>query len=81
LLPPGSGESGRTALAAAGEQLEYNLSDPSVQESIRALGAAFVQYDILFDLRYKAVPSDNPPALSPETQRPELHFLRLPFRF
>jgi hypothetical protein len=60
---------------------EYNLSDPSVQESIRALGAAFVQYDILFDLRYKAVPSDNPPALSPETQRPELHFLRLPFRF
>ena len=60
---------------------EYDLSNPDVQESIRGIHAAFVQYDILFDLRFKASSGDLPPVLSPETQRPELHFMRLPFRF
>lgn len=69
---------------AGANTFEYNLADPGVQESIRTLGgigAAFVQYDLLFDLRFKSLEGDGPPVLSPDTQRPELHFLRLPFRF
>ncbi|HEX6811082.1 MAG TPA: hypothetical protein VF384_05600 [Planctomycetota bacterium] len=60
---------------------EYDLANPAVQESIRALGAAFVQWDILFDMRFKVAALDDPPALKPDSPRPELHFLRLPFRF
>ena len=59
----------------------YNLEDPAVQEQIRALGAAFVQWDVLFDTAFKATPGDAPPALSSDTPRPQLNFLRLPFRF
>jgi len=59
----------------------YNLEDPAVQEAIRQLGAAYVQFDILFDAAFKTAVGDQPPALSPSTPRPELHFLRLPFRF
>jgi hypothetical protein len=66
--------------AAAGTYA-YNLSDPLVQEQIRNLHAAFVQWDILFDTAFKSAPGDVPPVLSPDTPLPELHFLRLPFRF
>ena len=59
----------------------YDLSDPAVKESIRQIGASFVQWDILFDTAFKAVPQDGPPRLNPESPRPELRFLRLPFRF
>tara|TARA_R110002072_G_scaffold46591_10_gene129122 strand:- start:124763 stop:128278 length:3516 start_codon:yes stop_codon:yes gene_type:complete len=59
----------------------YNLTDPAVQEEVRALGASFVQWDILFDTAFKTVPADGPPSLNPETNRPELRFLRMPFRF
>jgi hypothetical protein len=59
----------------------YDLSDPVVQENIRLLGAQFVQWDILFDTRFRTSPSDVPPALSPATPRPQLNFLRLPYRF
>jgi hypothetical protein len=59
----------------------YDLSDPAVQESIRALGASFVQWDILFDSGFQSSTQDAPPSLNPETPRPELRFLRLPFRF
>jgi hypothetical protein len=59
----------------------YDLGNPTVQEAIRQLGAAFVQYDILFDNQFRSVPADDPPALDPDMPRPELHFLRLPFRF
>ncbi|MCA8976619.1 MAG: hypothetical protein KDC98_18000, partial [Planctomycetes bacterium] len=59
----------------------YDLSDPTKLEEIRALQAPFVQWDILFDMSYTAAQGDSPPALNPETNRPELHFLRLPFRF
>jgi hypothetical protein len=59
----------------------YNLGDPAVQEQIRALGAAFVQWDILFDCAFKVLPADAPPALSPDTPRPVLNYLRLPYRF
>jgi hypothetical protein len=59
----------------------YNLSDPAVQEQVRLLHAPFVQWDVLFDTAFKAAPADAPPALSPDTPRPELRFLRLPYRF
>ena len=59
----------------------YDLSDPLVQESVRAIGASFVQWDVLFDTAFRTTPQDGPPALNPETPRPELRFLRLPFRF
>ncbi len=66
--------------ANANEYL-YNLNDAAVQEQIRALGAAFVQWDILFDTGFKELAGDIPPALSPDTPRPELRFLRVPYRF
>ena len=59
----------------------FNLADPMVQETVRALGMAFVQWDIVFDIAYKDLPADTPPALSPTTPRTELRFLRLPYRF
>jgi hypothetical protein len=59
----------------------YNLDDPAVQSQIRALGAAFIQWDILFDTGFKELAGDVPPALSPDTPRPELRMLRLPYRF
>ena len=59
----------------------YDLSDPAVQEQVRQLGANFVQWDLLFDTRFRSAAGDSPPDLNPETPRPELHFLRLPFRF
>ncbi|MBL8725355.1 MAG: Ig-like domain-containing protein [Planctomycetes bacterium] len=59
----------------------YDLSDPVVQESIRQLGAAFVQVDILFDCAFRSVSGDVPTSLSPTTPRPKLEFLTIPFRF
>jgi hypothetical protein len=35
----------------------------------------------LFDCSFQSQPSDVPPDFGPSTPRPELHFLRLPFRF
>jgi hypothetical protein len=66
--------------AAAGTYV-YNLEDPLVQEAVRQLGASYVQFDILFDCNFRSTPGDTPPALGPSSPRPELHFLRLPFRF
>jgi len=69
----------------AGNAFEYDLANPAVQETIRALGASFVQYDVLFDTAFRRLAGgasgDNPPALAPNTPRPELRFLRLPFRY
>jgi len=41
----------------------------------------YVQWDVTFDLTYKPTPSSQPTSLNPNSPRPELHFLRLPFRF
>lgn len=72
---------GGTRYPAGQDTYFYNLDDPNVQEMIRGYGATFVQFDILFDSRFRSVAGDNPPLLNPDTSRPELHFLRLPFRF
>lgn len=66
--------------AAAGT-FTYDLADPAVQETIRALGAKFVQWDVLFDTAFQSVAGDQPLALRPDTPRPELRFLRVPVRF
>lgn len=58
-----------------------DLNDPAFLNWIATNGAPrYVQWDVLFDLAYKPGLA-QPPALSPSTPRPELHFLRLPFRF
>ena len=59
----------------------YDLSATEVQDTFRQLGAAYVQFDILFDCAYRSVGGDEPPVFGPASARPELHFLRLPFRF
>lgn len=66
----------------AGDAFAYNLTDPAVQQQIRQLGAAYVQWDVQFNSTYKAEPGDvNPRPFGPNSPRPELQFLRLPFRF
>ena len=51
-------------------------------EQLRQGGFRFVQYDVLFDLRYEespAHPNDLTPG--PDSPRPELRSLVLPFRY
>lgn len=62
-------------------QFVLDLTDPAVQDQIRLLGASYVQWDILFNTGFKSVVTDVPPGLSPSSPRPELHFLRIPYRF
>ncbi len=58
-----------------------DLNDPLLLNWIAANGAPrYVQWDVVFDMAYKPG-LGQPPALTPTTPRPELHFLRLPFRF
>ena len=59
----------------------YDMTDPAVQEQVRLFEAAFVQWDVLFDLTFRRTEFDVPPFLSPESPRSALRFLRLPFRF
>lgn len=65
----------------AANTFTYELSDPAVQEAIRLQDMPFVQWDVVFDRAFRRGPADPPPALSPDTPRPELHFLRLPYRY
>ncbi|MCA8957332.1 MAG: hypothetical protein KDC87_14755 [Planctomycetes bacterium] len=46
-------------------------------------GYRFVMYDILFNTQYEEDPTNfpNTEGLSPDTPRPELRYLRLPFRY
>ncbi|MFN9706569.1 MAG: Ig-like domain-containing protein [Planctomycetota bacterium] len=58
-----------------------NLEDPAFLAWVNANGAPrYVQWDLLFDMAFKPTLS-QPPSLTPTTPRPELRFLRLPFRF
>ncbi|MBX3461896.1 MAG: hypothetical protein KF830_01910 [Planctomycetes bacterium] len=74
-------DAGAPRFPATAGTFTYNLADPAVQEQIRALGLTFVQWDITFDGTFQNAPSDAPPAFGPTTPRPELHWVRLPFRF
>lgn len=78
---PDQAASGATRYPA-GDGFAYNLTDPAVQEQIRALGASFVQWDVQFNCAYKASAADvNPRPFGPSSPRPEMQFLRLPYRF
>lgn len=58
-----------------------NLNDPQLLQWIQTNGAPrYVQWDVVFDMAYKPGPA-VPPSLNPSTPRPQLDFLRLPFRF
>jgi hypothetical protein len=59
----------------------FDLNSSALQAWIATNGAPrYVQWDVLFDMQFKPGIS-QPPSLNPTTPRPELHFLRLPFRF
>ncbi len=58
-----------------------DMNDPGLQAWIQANGAPrYVQWDVVFDMAYKPGAA-APPALNPSTPRPQLDFLRIPFRF
>ena len=59
----------------------YSLSDPAVQQQIREEGMPFVQWDITFDGTFRVGANDAAPPFGPASPRPELRWLRLPFRF
>jgi len=59
----------------------YDLTDSAVQALIRTKNMQFVQWDVIFDQAYKSNSLDAPLPLRPTTPRPELRFLRVPFRF
>jgi hypothetical protein len=62
------------------QQFLHNLNDQAFLDWIATNGAPrYVQWDVLFDLTYEN--NSVPPSLNPNSPRPELHFLRLPFRF
>ncbi|MFK7742674.1 MAG: Ig-like domain-containing protein [Planctomycetota bacterium] len=67
----------------ANEQLFVrDLNDPAFQTWIANNGPPrFVQWDLLFDMAFSPNQLANPPALTPSTPRPQVDFLRLPFRF
>jgi hypothetical protein len=76
--------SGQTRFPAAPNSFAYNLADPAVVENLRAAGMRFVQWDVQFNARYGPSANDvllHPRPFGPTSPRPELRFLRLPFRF
>jgi len=74
--------SGQTRFPAAPNSFAYNLADPAVAESLRVAGMRFVQWDVQFNSAYTPTANDvNPRGFGPTSPRPELRFLRLPFRF
>ena len=59
-----------------------DLNDPGLQAWIAANGAPrYVQWDILFDMAFHPTNPALAQTLTPSTPRPEIEFLRLPFRF
>ncbi len=63
-------------------ELQAFVEDPANNAITAGRQPRYVKWDVLFDLAYDppAVPGEAR-ALSPNTPRPELHFLRLPFRW
>ena len=67
--------------ASSEQEFVRDMNDPGLQAWIATNGAPrYVQWDIVFDMAYKPGPA-TPPALNPSTPRPQIDFLRLPFRF
>ncbi len=67
---------------ADSSQFAYDLTDPTVIETLRQQGMRYVQWDVQFNTTYESTGNDlNPRPFGPTSPRPELRFLRLPFRF
>jgi hypothetical protein len=63
------------------QEFVRDMNDPGLQAWIAANGAPrYIQWDVVFDMAYKPGPA-VPPALNPSTPRPQIDFLRIPFRF
>jgi hypothetical protein len=79
--PTSTDPTSRWPLPPHEQDFAHDLTDPAFLAWIGVHGAPrYVQYDVTFDLTYRKDGS-VPPGLSPTSPRPELHFLRLPFRF
>jgi hypothetical protein len=68
-----------------GEQFVYDIDGLQTNTAYQAWVAAngnprYVQWDVLFDLTFDNDGS-TPPSLNPNSPRPELHWLRVPFTF
>jgi hypothetical protein len=76
---PASGAAGRYPLDP--KDFVYSMNDAGLQAWIGTNGAPrYMQWDVTFDAAYSRDGS-VPPSLSPSSPLPELHFLRIPFRF
>lgn len=59
-----------------------DLNDPGLQAWIAANGAPrYVMWDVVFDMAYHPTNPALSRTLTPSTPRPQIEFLRLPFRF
>ena len=64
------------------QEFVRDLNDPALQAWIAANGAPrYVQWDVVFDMAYHPTNPALAQTLTPSTPRPEIEFLRLPFRF
>ena len=64
------------------QEVVRDLNDPALQAWIAANGAPrYVQWDVVFDMAYHPTNPALAQTLTPSTPRPQIEFLRLPFRF
>ena len=73
----------RRDLVMLAEQLLYDLGEPTTVEAVRDFHAPYVQWDLIFETRFKADPLDpvEPAGLSPSTPLPMINYLVIPYRF
>ena len=61
-------------------QFVYDLADGQLQDWLADGAPRYVMWDVTFDLQYRPGAA-VPPFVTASPPLPELHFLRLPFRF
>ncbi|MEC7725848.1 MAG: Ig-like domain-containing protein [Planctomycetota bacterium] len=68
--------------ASSEQDFVRDLNDPGLQAWIAANGAPrYVQWDVVFDMAYHPTNPALSQTLTPSTPRPQIEFLRIPFRF
>jgi hypothetical protein len=68
--------------ATSEQDFVRDLNDPNLQAWIATNGAPrYVQWDVVFDMAYHPTNPALSRTLTPSTPRPQIEFLRLPFRF
>ena len=64
------------------QEFVRDMNDPGLQAWIAANGAPrYIQWDVVFDMSYHPTNPALAKTLTPSTPRPQLEFLRIPFRF